>query len=60
MVHRAKPIDAMQLVTADKIAAVMGLAKAPRSMAALEEMVASGLPKSALKASVARVAQLCI
>ena len=50
----------MQLVTADKIAAVMGLAEAPRSMAALEEMVASGLPKSALKASVARVAQLCI
>ena len=47
----------MQLVIADKIAAVMGLAKAPRSMADLEEMVASGLPKSALKASVARVEQ---
>lgn len=46
----------MQLVTADKIAAVMGLTQAPQSMAGLEDMVAKGLPKSALKASVDHVA----
>lgn len=47
----------MQLVTADKIASVMGLRRVPRSMASLEEMVAQGLPKSALNASVEHVAQ---
>ena len=47
----------MQLVTADKIAAVMGLTQAPQSMAGLEDLVAKGLPKSALKASVERVEQ---
>ena len=47
----------MQLVTADKIAAVMGLTQVPGSLAGLEEMVAKGLPKSALKASVDHVEQ---
>lgn len=42
----------MVLVTPEKIAAVMALAPVPHSFAELDERVAHGLPKSALKASV--------
>lgn len=42
----------MQLVTPEQIAAVMALAPVPHSFAALDEQVAEGLPKAALKAGV--------
>ncbi len=42
-------------VTAEKIAAVMALAKMPHSFAELDELVAQGLPKEALKASIGRI-----
>lgn len=42
-------------VTPERIASVMALVPAPRSFAALDELVARGLPKEALKASVERV-----
>lgn len=45
----------MQLVTPEQIAAVMALAPAPRSFAELDEQVAEGLPKAALKAGVERL-----
>jgi len=45
----------MNLVTPEKIAAVMALSQVPHSMAELDELVASGLPKEALRASVERV-----
>ena len=45
----------MQMVTAEKIAAVMALVPVPYSFSALDELVRSGLPKSALKLSVAHV-----
>jgi putative toxin-antitoxin system antitoxin component (TIGR02293 family) len=45
----------MNLVTPEKIAAVMALAQVPHSMAELDDLVASGLPKEALRASVGRV-----
>lgn len=45
----------MQLVTPEQIAAVMALVPAPRSFAELDEQVADGLPKAALKAGVARI-----
>ena len=42
----------MDLVTPEKIASVMALQPVPHSFAELDERVASGLPKDALKASV--------
>ena len=45
----------MQLVTPEQIAAVMALAPAPHSFAELDEQVAEGLPKAALKAGVERL-----
>ncbi len=45
----------MSLVTPEQIAAVMALAPAPRSFAELDEQVAEGLPKAALKAGVERL-----
>ena len=42
----------MVLVTPEKIASVMALVPIPHSFAELDEMVAKGLPKGALKASV--------
>src|SRR5690554_4304920 len=45
----------MQLVTPEQIAAVMGLAPVPRSFAELDDQVAEGLPKTALKAGVERL-----
>jgi putative toxin-antitoxin system antitoxin component (TIGR02293 family) len=45
----------MNLVTPEKIAAVMALSQVPHSMAELDELVANGLPKEALRASVDRV-----
>lgn len=45
----------MDLVTPEKIASVMALQPVPHSFAELDERVASGLPKDALKASVDQV-----
>jgi putative toxin-antitoxin system antitoxin component (TIGR02293 family) len=45
----------MVLVTPEKIASVMALFPVPHSFAELDEQVANGLPKDALKASVDRV-----
>lgn len=45
----------MVLVTPEKIAAVMALFPIPHSFAELDELVAQGLPKGALRASVDRV-----
>lgn len=45
----------MVLVTPEKIASVMALFPIPNSFAALDDLVAHGLPKDALKASVDRV-----
>ena len=45
----------MQTVTPEKIAAVMALVPAPHSFSELDGMVRSGLPKSALRLSVAHV-----
>ena len=45
----------MVLVTPEKIASVMALFLVPHSFAELDEQVAHGLPKDALKASVDRV-----
>ncbi|ATE60098.1 antitoxin Xre/MbcA/ParS toxin-binding domain-containing protein [Thauera sinica] len=45
----------MILVTPDRIAAVMSLPSIPHSFAELDELVSHGLPKNALKASVAHV-----
>ena len=42
----------MLLVTPEKIAAVMALLPVPHSFAELDDRVAHGLPKDALKASV--------
>jgi putative toxin-antitoxin system antitoxin component (TIGR02293 family) len=46
----------MQLVSPEKIAAVMGLSPVPHSIAELEAQVAEGLPKSALRNGVEHVA----
>ncbi|MBG6076635.1 antitoxin Xre/MbcA/ParS toxin-binding domain-containing protein [Polaromonas sp. CG_9.11] len=45
----------MVLVTPEKIAAVMALLPLPHSFAELDDRIAHGLPKDALKASVDRV-----
>ncbi len=45
----------MVLVTPEKIASVMALFPPPHSFAELDDLVAHGLPKDALKASVDRV-----
>lgn len=45
----------MVLVTPEKIAAILALASVPHSFAELDELVAHGLPKDALKSSVERV-----
>lgn len=45
----------MQLVTPEQIAAVMALVPVPHSFAELDEQVAEGLPKNALKAGVERL-----
>lgn len=45
----------MVLVTPEKIASVMALMPVPHSFAELDEMVANGLPKGVLKASVGRI-----
>lgn len=45
----------MVLVTPEKIASVMALAPIPRSFAELDERVAKGLPKGALKASISHI-----
>jgi putative toxin-antitoxin system antitoxin component (TIGR02293 family) len=45
----------MQLVTPEKIAAVMALLPVPHSFAELDELVSQGLPKNALRSSVDRV-----
>ena len=47
----------MTLVTAEQIAAIMALVPVPQSLAQLDEMVARGLPKGVLKASIERVYQ---
>jgi len=46
----------MQLVSPEKIAAVMGLNPVPHSIAELEAQVAEGLPKSALRNGVEQIA----
>lgn len=45
----------MQLVTPEQIAAVMALVPAPHSFAELDDQVADGLPKAALKVGVERL-----
>ncbi|MFI4940310.1 MAG: antitoxin Xre/MbcA/ParS toxin-binding domain-containing protein [Burkholderiales bacterium] len=45
----------MLLVTPEKIASVMALAPVPHSFAELDELVSKGLPKSALRASIAHI-----
>lgn len=45
----------MVLVTPEKIAAVMALSPEPHSFAELDDLVAKGLPKAALRASVEHV-----
>jgi putative toxin-antitoxin system antitoxin component (TIGR02293 family) len=45
----------MVLVTPERIASVMALIPSPHSFAELDDLVAQGLPKGALKASVDRV-----
>jgi len=45
----------MNLVTPERIAAVLDLAPLPHSFAELDERVSRGLPKSALKASVSHI-----
>lgn len=45
----------MVLVSPEKIASVMALAPVPHSFAELDEMVARGLPKGALKAGIDRI-----
>lgn len=45
----------MVLVTAEKIASVLALAPIPHSFAELDERVAKGLPKGALKASISHI-----
>ncbi|HQS03165.1 MAG: hypothetical protein B7Y07_08090 [Halothiobacillus sp. 24-54-40] len=45
----------MMLISAEKIAAVMALVNIPRSFAELDELVAQGLPKGALKASIEHI-----
>ncbi len=45
----------MVLVTAERIASVMSLANAPHTFEELDELVAHGLPKDALRSSVARI-----
>ena len=45
----------MVLVTPEKIASVMALSPPPHSFAELDDLVAHGLPKGALKASIDRV-----
>lgn len=45
----------MVLVTPEQIASVMALIPVPHSFAELDELVADGLPKRALKASVDRI-----
>lgn len=45
----------MDLVTPEKIAAVMALSPVPHSMAELDELVTNGLPKEALRASIERI-----
>jgi putative toxin-antitoxin system antitoxin component (TIGR02293 family) len=47
----------MNNVSPEKIAAVMALTPLPRSLAELDDRVRSGLPKSALRASVEHVAR---
>ena len=45
----------MQLVTPERIASVMALQSIPHSFAELDDLVARGLPKEALKASIQHV-----
>ena len=45
----------MQLVSPEQIAAVMALVPVPHSFAELDEQVAGGLPKAALRAGVERL-----
>lgn len=45
----------MVLVTPEKIAAIMALSPPPHSFAELDEMVAHGLPKASLKASIEHI-----
>ncbi|NMG53714.1 antitoxin Xre/MbcA/ParS toxin-binding domain-containing protein [Aromatoleum aromaticum] len=45
------------LVTPDRIAAVMALSTTPHSFAELDDQVSRGLPKEALRASIARIAE---
>jgi len=45
----------MVLVTPEKIAAIMSLSPIPHSFAELDELVSHGLPKQALRTSVAHV-----
>ncbi|MBS0348584.1 MAG: DUF2384 domain-containing protein [Proteobacteria bacterium] len=45
----------MQIVTPEQIAAVMALVPVPHSFAELDERVAEGLPKSALKAGAEKL-----
>ena len=45
----------MILVTPEKIASVMALALIPHSFAELDDLVSKGLPKGALKASIAHI-----
>ena len=45
----------MLLVTPEKIATVMALASMPHSFAELDAMIARGLPKAAIKASINHV-----
>jgi putative toxin-antitoxin system antitoxin component (TIGR02293 family) len=47
----------MNIVSPEKIAAVMALTPLPRSFAELDDRVRGGLPKSALRASVEHVAR---
>ena len=47
----------MVLVTAERIASVLALVPLPHSFAELDDLVAKGLPKSALKASVNHIFQ---
>jgi putative toxin-antitoxin system antitoxin component (TIGR02293 family) len=44
-------------ISPEQIAAVMALAPSPHSFAELDDLVAQGLPKTALKASVDRICQ---
>ncbi|MGZ4999947.1 MAG: antitoxin Xre/MbcA/ParS toxin-binding domain-containing protein [Methylomonas sp.] len=48
-------INAMMLVSPEKIASIMSLKQIPHTYAELDEMIVKGLPKTAINASIERI-----